>query len=151
MSLATTAQKRRLAAAVSLAWHISLSSTRRHAGRIPSVVLSCVTSAIRRWKGWGRLHRRFTSKNTPTTIYCLGCVRLYLASRCRWLKRETGIGLLEEIAAGLRRLHSEPPSRSEGFTAVLSERCRRGVFRLSSQSPRLRAASRPFFGRIEGC
>ena len=88
--------------------------------------------------------------NTPIWIYYLGCVCSYATSRWRWLKREAGLELLEEIVAGLRRSHSEPPPRKKCFTTVLSKSRRRGVLRLSRRNPRLRAADHPFFGRVGG-
>ena len=139
-----------MAAAVLLAWHISLSSTRRCVGWIPLVVPSCATSVIRRWKGWGRLHQSSASTNTPISIYSLGCVRLCVASRCRWLRRETGIGFLEEIVARLRHPYSEPPPSRERFITGLPEGHPRDIFRLSSQSLRSQAADHPFFGLVGG-
>ena len=57
---------------------------------------------------------------------------------------------MEQIVVGLRRPHSESPSRREHFTTVLSEGRRRGVFRLPSRSPRLRAANHLLFGSVGG-
>jgi hypothetical protein len=150
MSLTTKVARVWLAAAVSLAWHTSPSSTRLFVGRIPSPGSSCTTSAIRRWKGWERLHPRFTLKNTLTSIYYLGYVHPCVAFRCLCLKWGTVTGLLEEIVTGLRCPHSEPPSRRERFVTELPEDRWGEVFRFSSQSPRLRAADHRFFGCVGG-
>jgi len=125
-----------LAAAVSLAWRISLFSTRLYVGRI-LLLGGCMFSATRRWRGWGCSRPSFSSTSTPISIYCSGCVRPYVGSRRRSLKRETGIGLLEKIITGLRRPHRYSPLGRERITAAFPEGRRGKVFRLSGQAPRL--------------
>ena len=77
----------------------------------------------------------------------MGYVGSHVSQRRR-LKRETEIGILEEIVTRLRRPNSTPTLRRN--IAVLPEGYRGEIFRFSSQAPQLRPTRHTFFSYIGG-